>query len=91
MTAAEIAAALGVARRSRPWWRCVSPEHASRTGRSLTLALRDHPRGLAVHCHAGCKRDDITAELRRRGLITAHPEGRRLVSAYGALMALNGR
>jgi hypothetical protein len=69
MTAAEFAAALGGARRCAGWWRCVCPVHGSRTGRSLSLALRDHPRGLVVHCHAGCSREEILAELRWRGLI----------------------
>jgi hypothetical protein len=69
MTADEIAAALDGARRFGRWWRCICPVHGSRTRRSLTLALRDHPRGLAVHCHAGSNRNDIIAELRRRGLI----------------------
>ena len=48
MTAAEIAAALGGARRAGQWWRCVCPVHGSRTGRSLTLALRDNARCLAL-------------------------------------------
>jgi hypothetical protein len=39
--------------------------------------LRDHPRGLAVHCHAGCSRDDVLAELRRRGLLAGHSDGAR--------------
>lgn len=76
MTAAEIARALGGARRCGRWWRCVCPVHGSRTGRSLTLALRDHPRGLALHCHAGCNRAEILAELQRRGLIEDHGEAR---------------
>jgi len=66
MTAAETAVALGGARRSGQWWRCRCPVHNSR---NATLALRDHPRGLAVRCHSGCSRDEILAELRRRGLI----------------------
>ena len=74
MTAAQIAAALGSARRSGQWWRCVCPVHGSRTGRSRSLALRDHPRGLAVRCHAGCSRDDVIAELRRMGLLAANNE-----------------
>ena len=69
MTAAEIAAACGGARRSGQWWRCICPVHGSRTGRSLSLALRDHARGVALFCHAGCSRDDMIAELRRRGLL----------------------
>src|SRR5262249_2358980 len=34
-----------------------------------TLALRDGKCGLVVHCHAGCARADIYAELRRCGLL----------------------
>ena len=70
MTAATIAAAVGGGRRSGSWWRGKCPVHQS-TG--LTLALRDGPRGLIVHCHAGCSRDDVLAELRRLGLL--HDDG----------------
>jgi putative DNA primase/helicase len=70
MIAAEIAVALGGARRSGRWQRCICPVHGSRTGRSLTLALLDGERGLIVHCHAGCSRDQILAELRRQRLIS---------------------
>jgi putative DNA primase/helicase len=66
MTAAEVASALGGACRPGGWWRCRCPVHASR---GSTLALRDGERGLIVHCHAGCSRTDILAELRRRGLL----------------------
>jgi putative DNA primase/helicase len=76
MTAAEIATALGPARRSGWWWRCVCPIHGSRTGRSLTLALCDGDFGLVVHCHAGCSHIDILAELRRRGLMGSAGEHR---------------
>jgi hypothetical protein len=69
VSAAEIVAALGGGCRSGRWWRCVCPIHGSRTGHSLTLALRDHPRGLAVRCWAGCEREAIIAELRRRELL----------------------
>ena len=37
MTVADIARALGAARRSGPWWRCRCPVHESR---GATLALR---------------------------------------------------
>jgi hypothetical protein len=82
MTADKIAASLGNARRCGRWWRTVCPVHGSRTGRSLTLALRDHARGLAVHCHAGCNRDDIIAPQspRRtlaRPIIPVHGAGSR--------------
>jgi putative DNA primase/helicase len=69
MIAAEIAAALGGTHRSGRWHRCVCPVHGSRTGRSLTLALRDGERGLVVHCHAGCSRHEVLAELRRQGFV----------------------
>jgi putative DNA primase/helicase len=66
VNASEVAAALGGACRSSGWWRCRCPVHGSR---GSTLALRDGERGLIVHCHAGCSRADILAELRRRGLL----------------------
>jgi putative DNA primase/helicase len=66
MRAADIAGALGGACRSGGWHRCRCPVHGSA---GPTLALRDGARGLVVVCHAGCGRDDILAELRRRGLI----------------------
>jgi putative DNA primase/helicase len=67
--AAKIAAVLGAAHRSGPWWRCLCPVHGSRTGTSATLALLDGERGLIVICHAGCSRADIHDELCRRGLL----------------------
>jgi putative DNA primase/helicase len=75
MTAPGIARALGAARRSGHWWRCVCPVHGSRTGRSASLALRDGERGLIVVCHAGCPRAEIIAELRRRELIAGRGNG----------------
>lgn len=66
IAAAEIAAALGGACRSGSWWRCRCPVHDSR---GATLALRDGDHGLVVHCHGGCPRSDILAELCHRGLI----------------------
>src|SRR3954471_20351205 len=69
MPAAEIAAALGGAYRSGAWHRCRCPVHQSR---GPTLALRDGPRGLIAHCHAGCARDDILAELSRLGLLDSN-------------------
>jgi putative DNA primase/helicase len=66
MSAETIARALGGnACHSGVWWRAPCPVHCS-TG--ATLALRDVGNGLAVHCFAGCARDAILAELRRRGL-----------------------
>lgn len=77
MTAANIAAALGAASRSGKWWRCVFPVHGSRHGKSAALALCDGDRGgLIVHCHAGCARGDIIAELAQRGLIDISPRTR---------------
>ena len=74
MPAGEIAVALGGACRSGAWHRCRCPVHQSR---GATLALRDGPRGLIVHCHAGCTRDDVLAELHRLGLLKGKGGGRR--------------
>jgi putative DNA primase/helicase len=66
--AAAIAEALGSAQRSGKWWRCICPVHNSH---SASLALCDGPRGLILHCHAGCPRDDVLAQLRRLDLVDA--------------------
>jgi hypothetical protein len=63
---ADIAAALGGGYRSSAWHRRRCPVHQSQ---GATLALKDGSRGLIVHCHAGCSRDDVLAELRRLGLL----------------------
>jgi len=65
MSAAEIAHALGDARREGRGWRCRCPLHQ---GRSLTLRDGDGGRLLAW-CFGGCDRLDVLAELRRRGLL----------------------
>jgi hypothetical protein len=65
-SAADIAAALGGSYRSGSWWRCRCPVHNSK---GATLALRDGREGMVVHCHAGCRRDDILNELDRLGLL----------------------
>jgi putative DNA primase/helicase len=69
MKAADIAAALGGARRHGLWWSCRCPAHDDR---SPSLSIRDGDRALIVHCHAGCDPRDVLAELRRRGLIIGH-------------------
>ena len=66
MIAASIAAALGGGYRTGEWHRCICPVHQSH---SASLALRDGPRGLIVHCFAYCPRDVVVAELRRLGLL----------------------
>jgi hypothetical protein len=67
MSAADIAVALGDARREGRGWRCRCPLH---NGRSLTL--RDGDAGcVLVTCWAGCDRRDVLAALRRRGLLNA--------------------
>jgi putative DNA primase/helicase len=79
MTAAEqIAKVLSCAYRSGSWWRSRCPVHGSR---GAALALRDGDRGLVVHCHAGCDRQDILAELRRRRLLNNDGDS---ASAYRA-------
>ena len=73
MSAADVARALGDARREGSRWRCRCPLHG---GRSLSLS--DGDRGLVLAtCWGGCDRDDVLAELRRLGLIegrgASHP------------------
>jgi hypothetical protein len=65
MNAAQIATALGEARREGHAWRCGCPLHG---GRSLVLRDGDGGRVL-VTCWGGCDRLDVLAELRRRGLL----------------------
>jgi putative DNA primase/helicase len=72
-TAAQIAAALGGARREGRAWRCRYPLHRSR---SLTVRESSH-RTVLITCWAGCERLDALAELRRCGLL-AHA---RLIAA----------
>jgi putative DNA primase/helicase len=65
VNAAEIAAALGDARREGRGWRCRCPLHG---GRSLVIRNGDGGNLLAT-CWYGCDRLDVLAELRRRGLL----------------------
>ena len=65
MNSADIAAALGDARRDGRAWRCRCPLHGGRS-----LVIRDGDAGLVLAtCWAGCERLDVLAELRRRGLL----------------------
>jgi hypothetical protein len=73
VSAADIARALGDARREGSRWRCRCPLHGRRS-----LSLSDGDRGLVLAtCWGGCDRDDVLAELRRLGLIeggrASHP------------------
>jgi putative DNA primase/helicase len=71
MNAAQIAYALGDARREGRGWRCRCPLHQ---GRSLTL--RDGDGGcVLVTCWGGCDRLDVLAELRGRGLLDGRTTG----------------
>jgi putative DNA primase/helicase len=65
MSAADIASALGEARRDGRFWRCRCPLHG---GRSLEIRDGDVGR-LLVTCWGGCNRLDVLAELRRRSLL----------------------
>jgi putative DNA primase/helicase len=65
MNAAQIATALGGARRKGRAWRCRCPLHS---GHFLDLCDGDNGRVL-VTCWAGCDRLDVLAELRRCGLL----------------------
>jgi len=64
-SAAEIARALGGARRSGDSWQARCPAHDDRTP-SLSIAQRNGK--LLVHCFAGCRQADVIAALRQRGL-----------------------
>jgi hypothetical protein len=75
VSAAEsIARALGGGRRgSDGWWPAFCPCHDDKSP-SFAVKDRDDGGGVLVECFAGCKRDDLVAELRRRGL---WPDGSR--------------
>jgi len=70
--AAEIATALGDARREGRAWRCRRPIHGGRS-----LVLRDGDSGcVLVTCWGGCSRRDVLAELHRLRLLDAHTDNR---------------
>jgi hypothetical protein len=70
VSAADIAAALGDARREGRAWRCQCP---LRGGRSLVI--RDGDGGsLLVTCWGGCDRLDLLAQLRQRGLLSGRSD-----------------
>jgi hypothetical protein len=67
MNAANIATALGDARREGRAWRCRCPLHGGRS-----LLMRDGEGGrVLVKCWAGCSPLDVLSEPRRRGLLDA--------------------
>jgi hypothetical protein len=67
MAAANLAKALGGARRNAGgWWSCRCPVHDDQ---SPSLSLRDGDTALIIRCWAGCDPRDVLTELRRRGLI----------------------
>jgi len=66
MSAAEIAAALGEARRDGNDWRCRCPSCGNNN-----LTLRDGHRSLLVKCFNDCSSRRVRAELRRQGLYGA--------------------
>jgi putative DNA primase/helicase len=73
MSAADIAYALGDARREGRGWRCRCPLH-----RGLSLTLRDGDGGrLLAWCFGGCDSRDVLIELRRRGLLDGRATGYR--------------
>jgi putative DNA primase/helicase len=70
MSAAEVAAALGDARRSGAQWLARCPAHPDR---SPSLALRDCDDGkLLAHCHAGCSSAVVLEKLRQLSLLPSH-------------------
>ena len=68
MSAERIARELGGARRGKDgWWRARCPCHNDELP-SFAVKDRSDGGGVLVECFAGCKRDDLVDELRRRGL-----------------------
>ena len=65
MNAAELAQALGMARREASGWRCLCPAHADHEP-SLSIVERDGK--LLFTCRAGCPQDAVITALRRRDL-----------------------
>jgi hypothetical protein len=66
MSAAEIARALGGARRgSGGWWNCRCPV----CGGDGKLGLKGGRGKLAVNCFKGCTRAEVISEIHRRGLL----------------------
>src|SRR5262245_55768091 len=76
MNAADIAHALGDARREGRGWRCRCPLHQ---GRSLTLRDGDGGR-LLLWCFGGCESHDVLDELRRRRLLDGMPPRRHTIT-----------
>ena len=73
MAAAEMATALGGAKKAGKGWLAFCPCHAN--SRTPALSLADSDDGiLLVHCFTGCDARDILRELRRRGLLDDRPE-----------------
>jgi putative DNA primase/helicase len=71
MSAHNIAASLGEARREGRGWRCRCPQHGGRS-----LVLRDGDAGrLLVTCWGGCDRLEVLSELRKLGLLDAIDQG----------------
>jgi putative DNA primase/helicase len=72
--AAEVAKALGGARRAGSGWQCHCPAHDDR---DPSLSVRDTADGkLLAHCHAGCRQEEIIDALRSRklwGPLSARP------------------
>jgi putative DNA primase/helicase len=90
MTPAELAAALGKARREGREWRCLCPAHDDHNP-SLSVTEKDGK--LVFFCFAGCDNPAVAAALRARGLWTnGHdPEPARegvTLAAYAALKGL---
>lgn len=60
MQAEDMARLLYARRSGKGRYRAKCPTHKSR---GLTLAIYSDPDRVGLHCHAGCKRDDILATL----------------------------
>ncbi|HEV2185614.1 MAG TPA: toprim domain-containing protein [Stellaceae bacterium] len=83
MKAADIAQALGAARRHGTWWSCRCPAHQDR---SPSLSICDGDKALVVRCWAGCDARDVLGELRRRGLLIGNARTDRRVDSATATL-----
>ncbi len=73
MRAEAIARALDGRRCGSGWVACCPAHHDSHP----SLSVRDGAGGkVLLHCHAGCKQDDVIAALRSRGLWARHADRR---------------
>lgn len=73
MNAADIAKALGGAKKAGKGWTCKCPAHDDKHN---SLSLTEKEGRLLWKCHAGCSQEVVQAALQRRGYLEASAEAR---------------